>query len=56
MRIDHFIILGLITDPNVDELGFYNSRLEAFERQQFESNVLNNKCLQALRNQVLKIL
>jgi phosphatidylinositol 3-kinase len=43
---------GLITDPNVDELGFYNSRLEAFERQQFESNVLNNKCLQALRNQV----
>jgi len=43
---------GLITDPNVDELGFYNTRLENFERESFDSNVLNNKCLQALRNQV----
>jgi hypothetical protein len=40
-----------VTDPNIDDLNFYNKRLEHFERNTVEQTSLNNKCLQALRNQ-----
>jgi len=40
-----------VTDPNIDDLNFYNKRLEHFERNAIDQTSLNNKALQALRNQ-----
>lgn len=42
----------MIVDPNIEDLNLYNRKLEHFERSLSDLNTLNNKCLQALRNQV----